>query len=102
MLRIAPQGESRKMHEVAESGRQEGPSRRDVDGPIRPCVKSPGDRSARVRDFEVDKIRPLLNGSTSLIAAKPLSGRASALGSAAAVGMFATTLSFLATHHVNR
>lgn len=33
----------------------------------------------------------------SLIAAKPVAPRASALGSLAAVGMFATTLSFLVT-----
>jgi uncharacterized membrane protein YkgB len=77
----------------------------------------------KFEDFEVANIRPLINGSPpfarlaarfgerelarfigvveivigSLIAAKPLSRRASALGSAAAVGTFATTLSFLVT-----
>ncbi|GAA1328093.1 DUF417 family protein [Pseudonocardia xinjiangensis] len=77
----------------------------------------------KFEDFEVENIRPLINGSPpfsrlaarfgerelarfigvveiaigALIAAKPLSSRASALGSAAAAGMFATTLSFLVT-----
>lgn len=77
----------------------------------------------KFEDFEVENIRPLIKGSPpfsrlaarfgerelarcigiieimigSLIAAKPLSSRASALGSTAAAGMFATTLSFLAT-----
>lgn len=74
-------------------------------------------------DYEVENIRPLVSSNPpltwlvarlgekkvarligvteivlgSLIGAKPIAPRASALGSLAAVGMFATTLSFLAT-----
>ncbi|MER5687992.1 DUF417 family protein [Streptomyces sp. NPDC002205] len=77
----------------------------------------------KFEDYEVENIRPLVTSSPlfsrlvtkfgehklarligvteiamgSLIAAKPFAPRASALGSLAAVGMFATTLSFLAT-----
>jgi uncharacterized membrane protein YkgB len=77
----------------------------------------------KFEDYEVENIRPLVTsyppfswlitklgekkvakliGVTeivlgSLIGAKPVAPRASALGSLAAVGMFATTLSFLAT-----
>lgn len=77
----------------------------------------------KFEEFEVENIRPLINGHPlfsrlatmlgerklariigateivigAMIAAKPVSPRLSALGSAAAVGMFATTLSFLAT-----
>ena len=77
----------------------------------------------KFEDYEVENIRPLITSSPpfsrlaamfgeqrlarvigtteivigSLIAAKPLAPRASALGSLAAVGMFATTLSFLIT-----
>jgi uncharacterized membrane protein YkgB len=77
----------------------------------------------KFEEFEVENIRPLINGSPlfsrlatmlgernlariigsteivigAMIAAKPVSPRLSALGSAAGVGMFATTLSFLAT-----
>ncbi|MET8332081.1 DUF417 family protein, partial [Streptomyces sp. NPDC005181] len=77
----------------------------------------------KFEDYEVENIRPLVTSSPifsplvakfgerkiaraigaaeiaigSLIAAKSISPRASALGSLAAVGMFATTLSFLAT-----
>jgi uncharacterized membrane protein YkgB len=77
----------------------------------------------KFEDYEVENIRPLIASSPpfsrlaamfgeqrlarligateivigSLIAAKPLAPRASALGSLAAVGMFATTLSFLIT-----
>lgn len=77
----------------------------------------------KFEDYEVENIHPLVSSSSpfsplldrlgkhrlarligvteiaigSLIAAKPLAPRASALGSIAAVGMFATTLSFLAT-----
>jgi reactive chlorine resistance protein C len=77
----------------------------------------------KFEEFEVENIRPLINGSPlfsrlaaalgerklariigtteivigAMIAAKPVSPRLSALGSAACVGMFATTLSFLAT-----
>ncbi|WUV03807.1 YkgB family protein [Actinoallomurus sp. NBC_01490] len=77
----------------------------------------------KFEDYEVENIRPLVTSSPpfsllisrlgekkvakligvteivlgSLIAAKPIAPRASALGSLAAVGMFATTLSFLAT-----
>ncbi|WP_432934423.1 YkgB family protein [Microbispora sp. CA-135349] len=77
----------------------------------------------KFEDYEVENIRPLVTSSPplawliarlgekkvarllgvteivvgSLIGAKPLAPRASALGSLAAVGMFATTLSFLAT-----
>lgn len=74
-------------------------------------------------DYEVENIRPLVSSSPlfsplikklgekktarlvgmteialgALIAAKPLAPRASAIGSLGAVGMFATTLSFLVT-----
>ncbi|MFF3878496.1 YkgB family protein [Streptomyces sp. NPDC001978] len=77
----------------------------------------------KFEDYEVENIRPLVTSSPllsrlvtkfgerklarligvteivmgSLIAAKPFAPRASALGSLAAVGTFATTLSFLAT-----
>lgn len=77
----------------------------------------------KFEDYEVENIHPLVTSSPlfsplvkmlgeqklarligvteiamgSLIAAKPLAPRASALGSLGAVGMFATTLSFLAT-----
>ncbi|GGO01367.1 YkgB family protein [Microbispora bryophytorum] len=77
----------------------------------------------KFEDYEVENIRPLVTSSPplawliarlgeknvarllgvteivlgSLIGAKPIAPRASALGSLAAVGMFATTLSFLAT-----
>lgn len=77
----------------------------------------------KFEDYEVENIRPLVTSSYpfswliarlgekkvakligiteivlgSLIGAKPVAPRASALGSLAAVGMFATTLSFLAT-----
>ncbi|TDD53503.1 DUF417 family protein [Nonomuraea terrae] len=77
----------------------------------------------KFEDYEVDNIRPLLVASPpfsrlarrygerrlarfigvseiligALIAARPLAPKASALGSLAATGMFATTLSFLAT-----
>jgi reactive chlorine resistance protein C len=77
----------------------------------------------KFEDYEVENIRPLVTSSPlfswpiarlgekkvakligiteivlgSLIGAKPVAPRASALGSLAAVGMFATTLSFLAT-----
>ncbi|MFL6051613.1 MAG: YkgB family protein [Actinoallomurus sp.] len=77
----------------------------------------------KFEDYEVENIRPLITSSPlfsrlvakfgehklarligvteivvgSLIAAKQLAPRASALGSVAAAGMFATTLSFLAT-----
>ncbi|WP_406503061.1 YkgB family protein [Streptomyces sp. NBC_01602] len=77
----------------------------------------------KFEDYEVENIRPLVTSSPifsplvdkfgerkiaraigaaeiaigSLIAAKQISPRASAVGSLAAVGMFATTLSFLAT-----
>ena len=77
----------------------------------------------KFEDYEVENIRPLVTQSPmfsllatrlgerklarligvieivmgSLIAAKPVAPRASALGSLAAVGMFATTLSFLVT-----
>lgn len=77
----------------------------------------------KFEDYEVDNIRPLLVSSPpfsrlarrygerrlarligiseiligALIAARPLAPKASVLGSLAATGMFATTLSFLAT-----
>lgn len=77
----------------------------------------------KFEDYEVENIRPLVSSSPplswliakvgekkvarllgvteivlgSLIGAKPIAPKASALGSLAAVGMFATTLSFLAT-----
>ncbi|MFF4122397.1 DUF417 family protein [Microbispora rosea] len=77
----------------------------------------------KFEDYEVDNIRPLVTASPplawliarlgekkvagligvteialgSLIAAKPIAPRVSAVGSLAAAGMFATTLSFLAT-----
>lgn len=77
----------------------------------------------KFEDYEVENIRPLVTQSptlsplatrlgerklarligvtemviASLIAAKPVVPRASALGSLAAVGMFSTTLSFLVT-----
>lgn len=77
----------------------------------------------KFEDYEVDNIRPLLVSSPpfnrlarrygerrlarligvseiligALIAARPLAPKASALGSLAATGMFATTLSFLVT-----
>ncbi|MEU7693358.1 DUF417 family protein [Microbispora sp. SCL1-1] len=77
----------------------------------------------KFEDYEVDNIRPLVTASPplawlvarlgekrlagllgvaeialgALIGAKPIAPRVSALGSLAAVGMFATTLSFLAT-----
>jgi uncharacterized membrane protein YkgB len=77
----------------------------------------------KFEDYEVENIRPLIASSPpfsrlavmfgerrlarfigateivigSLIAAKPLAPRASALGSLAAAGMFTTTLSFLIT-----
>lgn len=77
----------------------------------------------KFEDYEVENIHPLVTSSPlfsplvkrlgehtlsrliglteialgSMIAAKPLAPRASALGSLGAVGMFATTLSFLAT-----
>jgi uncharacterized membrane protein YkgB len=77
----------------------------------------------KFEDYEVENIRPLITSSPpfsrlaamfgeqrlarvigateivigSLIAAKPLAPRASALGSLAAAGMFTTTLSFLIT-----
>jgi len=77
----------------------------------------------KFEDYEVENIRPLVTSSPlfsrlvtkfgerklarligvteiatgSLIAAKPFAPRASVLGSLTAVGMFATTLSFLAT-----
>ena len=77
----------------------------------------------KFEDYEVDNIRPLLVSSPpfsrlarsygerrlarligvseiligTLIAARPLAPKASALGSLAATGMFATTLSFLLT-----
>jgi uncharacterized membrane protein YkgB len=77
----------------------------------------------KFEDYEVENIRPLVTQSpmlsplaarlgerklarligvtemviASLIAAKPVVARASALGSLAAAGMFATTLSFLVT-----
>lgn len=77
----------------------------------------------KFEDYEVENIRPLVTSSPllawliarlgekkvarllgvteivvgALIGAKPIAPRASALGSLAAVGMFATTLSFLAT-----
>jgi len=77
----------------------------------------------KFEDYEVENIRPLVGSSPlfsalvkklgektlarivglteiamgTLIAAKPLAPRASAIGSLGAVGMFATTLSFLTT-----
>jgi len=77
----------------------------------------------KFEEYEVENIRPLVSSSPlfsrlvkklgekatarivgvteivlgSLIAAKPLAPRASAIGSLGAAGMFATTLSFLAT-----
>jgi uncharacterized membrane protein YkgB len=77
----------------------------------------------KFEDYEVENIRPLITSSPmfseliarlgerklarligvveivigALIAAKPIAPRASALGSLAGVGVFATTLSFLAT-----
>lgn len=77
----------------------------------------------KFEDYEVENIRPLITSSPmfsgliaklgerklarligaaeivigALIAAKPIAPRASVLGSLAGVGMFATTLSFLAT-----
>ncbi len=77
----------------------------------------------KFEEYEVENIRPLVGSSPlfsallkkldektlarivglteiamgTLIAAKPLAPRASAIGSLAAVGMFATTLSFLTT-----
>jgi len=77
----------------------------------------------KFEDYEVDNIRPLVSASPvfaglvkklgeqklarligvseivmgALIAAKPLTPRASAIGSLGAIGMFATTLSFLIT-----
>lgn len=77
----------------------------------------------KFEDYEVENIRPLTSSSPlfsrllkklgeqklakligvaeiatgSLIAAKPLAPRASAIGSFAAIGTFATTLSFMAT-----
>lgn len=77
----------------------------------------------KFEDYEVENIRPLITSSPlfaplvkkwgaqrlarligvteiamgSLIAAKPLAPKASAVGSLGAVGMFVTTLSFLAT-----
>lgn len=77
----------------------------------------------KFEDYEVDNIKPLVTSSPlfswlvdklgtgrtarlmgvteiamgSLIAAKPLAPRASTIGSIGAVGMFATTLSFLVT-----
>src|SRR4051812_33725545 len=77
----------------------------------------------KFEDYEVENIRPLVTSNPplsrliarlgekkvarsvgvieivlgTLIGAKPIAPRASALGSIAAVGMFATTLSFLVT-----
>ena len=79
--------------------------------------------SLKFQDYEIENIRPLVTSSPlfsgvlkklgekktaqligvaeigmgALIAAKPLAPRASALGSLGAVGMFVTTLSFMAT-----
>lgn len=79
--------------------------------------------SLKFEDYEIENISPLVTSSPlfsgvlkklgekktaqligmteigmgALIAAKPLAPRASALGSLGAVGMFATTLSFMAT-----
>ena len=68
---------------------------------IRPFVANSPLMSRAYSVLSVDAFSALLGGVevvvAGLIALRPLSARASALGSALAVGMFATTLSFLLT-----
>ena len=68
---------------------------------IRPLVTSHPMFSRLVSKFGEQKLARLIGVTEivigSLIAAKPLAPRASALGSLAAAGTFVTTLSFLAT-----
>lgn len=68
---------------------------------IRPLVTSHPMFARLVSKFGEEKLARLIGVTEivigSLIAAKPLAPRVSAVGSWAAVGMFATTLSFLTT-----
>jgi uncharacterized membrane protein YkgB len=68
---------------------------------IRPLVTSHPMFARLVREFGEEKLARLIGVTEivigSLIAAKPLAPKASAAGSWAAAGMFATTLSFLIT-----